>query len=285
MSAKNNRSRDLKSIIKAVLSCEQCGHDQPFTLKRQNFSNTLVGECPEGHKIELDPIDPNKRKLLKAGAAIAVALVGGTSVLNLMFPDIRRWGIDKFIRESKRLTNSAMDFLNELGLDHGLVQMDIGPKDSRTSKFRYDSAASADALRTAVNAYYHKARVDVVDLDPYDTFTIRTDGHLILFGGASANPLTAIALGLEGTGNNLMPSEDYYRDVVPLRFYGISDVSDDRIQDPIFIYERGFGSNAIRKLNWGFMDRATGELHNCKKRDPHGGPVHDPLVITKMPNV
>jgi hypothetical protein len=186
---------------------------------------------------------------------------------------------------TKTFDEQCNGFLRKLGLDHGLVQMDIGPKDSRISNYRYDSAASGNALRTAINAYYDKARVDVVDLHPYDSLAMRTDGHLVLFGGPNANPLTAIALGLEGTGNNLMPSEDYYRDIVPLRFYGISDVSDERIQDHIFICKRGFGSQAIRKLNWGFIDRNTGELHNCKKRNADGGPVHDPLLITKMPNI
>ena len=270
----------------AILPCEECNQEQLFTLKAKEGKDSLEGECRMGHVVEICVKDPSKRRFLKVAVTTAIAtLVGGTSVLNLMFPDIRKWFIGEFIKGPKRLKQNTTDFIEKLGIDFGRIYIDIGKKDTRIENYPYDHAVAGEALRTSINNLYDKARIEVLDLNRNDTLWIRTDSHFVLFGGPNSNPLTAIACGFEGYGNNLEPQDDYYSNIIPLRFYGISDVNDERVQKRVNISIRGFGNKLIDKVNWGFIDIVTSKLYNCEKFNLNDEPLNDPLLITKMPNI
>jgi hypothetical protein len=127
-----------------------------------------------------------------------------------------------------------------------------------------------------------------------DELEIAGDGGLVLFGGPNSTPYTSVAWEFDGPNyRQLRRSEN---PILPIRFYGLSDVTDPTLVRDVRIGWDLEGVGEVSTVNWPYIDtyrsgktyRPEPDRRQNKRLTVKGESVFLPydnyLLVTRLPN-
>lgn len=119
-------------------------------------------------------------------------------------------------------------------------------------------------------------------------------GDLVLLGGANSTPLTSVAWQFHGPNARQLRRPD--QPILPLRFYGLSDVTDPTLVRDVRIGWSLEGVGRVATVNWPYIDtykpgkryRPEPDYRTGRQIGVHGERAYLPrsnyLLITRLPN-
>ncbi len=276
------------------------------TIRNWRRSGKLPGLMLEGKQyIPQDALEFWKRfgsegvtRLGSADSQIArrafLALTLGTFVATLAQPFIS--ARLEFQEAERRFREArAKEYVEARAVFSELFEARLGPVRSASSGRKYfskarhqDNRAAADAILPLLGL----ADPDAIVVPQWADLEIDPRGDVILIGGPNSTPLTKIAWEFEGPDDrHLTRPQDA---IVPLRFYGISDVDDPSMKRDVPIGWKMENVGPVATVNWYIIDTkhprrtrrpvpSTEEVTTIKGQRGYV-PRDNYLLITSLPN-